>query len=214
MADYSLHLLLHGNLAVPQGHISPIFSSNLLIRSCLCSHIPLGPPLTIPSFPVDANLPLHFYHTNIYFPFGAYAIQLNPSDSCPGASTLEWVTQEWREWRAGLSLRHVPPSTLSLQWLLFDHLGPWSLLHFKSCHHPGVLSLWSYSPAWSLCSLMLAATVTTASRPYLYLGPSQWSWNRSTWEILWSDTLPPWHHPRLSALSLFHSAGPAPGHAG
>lgn len=62
MADNCLHFLLHGNSAVPQGHVSSLFSSSLVIRSCLCSHIPLGPALSILPCPVDANLPQLFYH--------------------------------------------------------------------------------------------------------------------------------------------------------
>lgn len=59
MADYCLHLLLNGNLVRP--HLL-IFSSNLLLRNCLFSHIPLELPLAFLAFPIDINLSLHSYY--------------------------------------------------------------------------------------------------------------------------------------------------------
>lgn len=64
---------------------------------------------------------------------------------CPGTMNLyEWYRKGRNDGGEGLSLRLMPSSMLSLQWLSSDQLSPSSLLHFKSCHHPGNFIMQSF----------------------------------------------------------------------
>lgn len=156
MVDYSRHLLLKGNLALPQGHTSlyflliswleatssHIFYWGLRWQSC---HSPLTPTYHYISIT-----------SKIYFSFEAHLAQL--IRLCFGTMILEWVTWE-RGMMEGLSWRLMPSSMLSLQWLSSDYLSPSGVLHFKSCHRPG--------------DFLMLATITTTLEPWLYLRPSQ-----------------------------------------
>lgn len=69
-----------------------IFSSSLLIRSCLFSHIPLGPPLAVFALPIDINLSLHFYYLqNLLLLWGL----CHPAQPVRPSVLGPWLLNEW-----------------------------------------------------------------------------------------------------------------------
>lgn len=88
MSDYSLYLEFNGNLALPQGHTFPVFSTILF-----CSHtFHWGLQLAALSFPINANLPPHLYHMqNVLLLWGS----CHPVQPTKPSVLGPWLLNEW-----------------------------------------------------------------------------------------------------------------------